>query len=522
MVRLSFALIISAVLLNGCLTPQQTKVTGDTTKLTLASNTINSLSPKAEKKLAAPVVFFPNHMGNFKYTAFLDSQTCSSSFYNFDFSAKSTEAAKQTIKNYFELTDNAKNATEIDLTIDRASGSLYCASAGIFSGTDCKGSASIVASLTLTDPTGKTERKILRTKDISQRKSYSDDCTAPGSEFEKTFSSAFRALMNSVVSNTGNFITQGTMWQIYGPPKEQANLILEQAQTLHRFRNFLKASDAYKNWFQLVPQDDPRRHQIVKDFELAKNSVPLGPLAGDEIQDCQTCPKLVVIPPGRFQMGDSSGIGRSTEKPVHLAEINYRFAVGKYEVTYGQFDECVADGDCPHKPYHPIGVRKVKLPVAYVNWDDATAYVSWLRKKTGKTYRLLSETEFEHVARSGTQTIYSWGNDIGWGNARCKGCNNDEDYGTTQGGLFPANHFGVHDIEGNVSEWVADCWHPSYEGAPTDGTARTSAPDCKAHVLRGGSWPFGPNAARAASRGFSSQKRNFGGNIGFRVARTLP
>ena len=155
-----------------------------------------------------------------------------------------------------------------------------------------------------------------------------------------------------------------------------------------------------------------------------------------------------------------------------------------------------------------------------VGWDDAQLYVQWLSEQTGHAYRLPTEAEWEYAARAGTTTAYSWGNDIGRNLANCDGCGSqwDEDR-TAPVGSFPANAFGLHDMHGNVWEWVLDCWNDTYSGAPTDGSAWLSG-NCGRRVLRGGSWVSYPRNLRSAYRDwYPPGIRNY--IIGFRVARTL-
>jgi len=155
-----------------------------------------------------------------------------------------------------------------------------------------------------------------------------------------------------------------------------------------------------------------------------------------------------------------------------------------------------------------------------VSWDDAKAYVAWLAKKTGKPYRLLTEAEYEYAARAGTTTAYPWGNAIGKNNANCDGCGSQWDNKQTAPvGSFAANDFGLFDMVGNVWAWTEDCFHDSYNGAPTDGSAWTSG-DCDRRVLRGGSWVVSPQGLRSAFRnGYTADVR--GSGFGFRVGRTL-
>ena len=249
---------------------------------------------------------------------------------------------------------------------------------------------------------------------------------------------------------------------------------------------------------------------------------------GRRFRDCEGCPELVVVAPGSFRMGSRSAeMGRSGhEGPVHRVTIGNTLAVGVYEVTFTEWDACRWDGGCSHNP-RDRGWGRGKRPIVNVSWEDAQEYVAWLSRKTGERYRLLSESEWEYVARAGTTTPFHYGTTVSaeqanfdgrytYGSGR-KGRNRKR---TEPVGSFPANAFGLHDVHGNVLEWVEDCWHESYAGAPTDGGAWTSGGDCTRRVLRGGSWSYDPRAVRSAYRGRVAS--GFRGNdVGFRVARTL-
>ena len=175
-------------------------------------------------------------------------------------------------------------------------------------------------------------------------------------------------------------------------------------------------------------------------------------------------------------------------------------------------------------------------PVVCVSWDEAKAYVGWLSRKTGETYRLLSEAEWEYAARAGTRTARHWGaGEIGqcrYANGadrklkkrykwRSKAASCDDGHvHTSPAGTYQANGFGLHDMLGNVHEWVEDCWHESYEGAPTDGHAWTRGGDCSRRVLRGGAWETLPWSLYSANRIRSTTGRR-SVHSGFRIARTL-
>ena len=242
-----------------------------------------------------------------------------------------------------------------------------------------------------------------------------------------------------------------------------------------------------------------------------------GRALGRRLRDCAECPEMVVVPSGEFMMGSPSGeqYRYDSEGPVHRVTMSEPFAVGVYEVTFDEWDACRRGGGCSHKP-HDSGWGRGNRPVIDVSWEDAQEYVGWLSRKTEAGYRLLSEAEWEYLARAGTTTAYHFGGSIS---------PNQANYGHNEGktvpvGSYPANGFGLHDVHGNVWEWVEDCWHDSYRSAPTDGSVWTSGGDCWLRVLRGGSWTSNPGYLRSADRNkYPATNRNING--GFRVARTL-
>jgi formylglycine-generating enzyme required for sulfatase activity len=243
------------------------------------------------------------------------------------------------------------------------------------------------------------------------------------------------------------------------------------------------------------------------------------------IRDGDFAPELVVLPRGEFMMGSPDGDAQSfdDEKPQHRVKIDYRLAVGRYPVTFEEWDRCAED-EAWHRarhvePYKPSdqGWGRGKRPVINVSWEDIQGYLRWLSGKTGHRYRLLSEAEWEYACRAGTTTAYSVGPTITQYDA-----NFDSKVGrTVEVGSYTPNDWGLYDMHGNVWEWVEDCWNDSYvgEGRPDDGRAWTSG-DCGRRVLRGGSWEDGPEFLRSAIRSrFSTVDRDDG--FGFRVARTL-
>lgn len=238
-------------------------------------------------------------------------------------------------------------------------------------------------------------------------------------------------------------------------------------------------------------------------------------------KDCPECPLMVVVPSGSFMMGASSWDWDSDddEGPRHRVNIDYMLAVGVYEVSFDEWDACVADGGCGgYVPHDEYWGGRGNRPVINVSWEDAQSFVSWLSERTSHGYRLLSESEWEYVAHAGTETKYSWGNNIGYNRANCDGCGSRWDNEQTAPvGSFSANAWGVYDMHGNVWEWVEDCWNNSYQGAPSDGSTWESG-NCSVRILRGGSWLNLPRSLRSAYRfrGITELRTNFNG---FRVAR---
>ena len=258
------------------------------------------------------------------------------------------------------------------------------------------------------------------------------------------------------------------------------------------------------------------------------SEAPLPNPVGSTIRDCAECPEMVVVPAGSYPMGSPADERDrdADEGPVHRVTIDEPFAVGRYEVTFAQWDACHGAGGCSHRP-DDQGRGRGNRPVLGVSWDDAQEYARWLSGRTGWSYRLLSESEWEYAARARTTTRYWWGDDIGRNRANCDGCGSRWDARQTAPvGSFSANPFGLHDVHGNVYEWVEDCRNPSYVGAPDDGSAWTSG-DCDWRMRRGGSWDSGslPRYLRSANRAAASPPsgRSHNGVLlaGIRVARTL-
>lgn len=240
----------------------------------------------------------------------------------------------------------------------------------------------------------------------------------------------------------------------------------------------------------------------------------LGPLIGllwlataqaESIRDCAECPEMVVLPAGSFQMGMA---GRPATEPVRNVTLP-AFAIGRTEVTQGQWKAIM--GTNPSK-FQACGED---CPVERVTWPDTQEFVKRLSARTGKTYRLPSEAEWEYACRAGQQGRYCGGDDpdkLAW---------YGDEHGSTQpAGQKQVNAWHLHDMSGNVWEWTQDCMHPNYQGAPFDGSA-WEEPECRSRVLRGGSWLSGPQYGQAVIRfGFKPDFRS--ADFGFRVVRTLP
>ena len=215
---------------------------------------------------------------------------------------------------------------------------------------------------------------------------------------------------------------------------------------------------------------------------------------GETFRDCQECGEMVVVPAGSFDMGSNT----EYENPVHRVTIAKQFAIGRYEVTFDEWDRCVEEKGCKFRPEDREWGRG-KRPVINVSWLDTKDFLSWLSQKTGKTYRLPSEAEWEYAARAGTNTPYWWGRDIGSRQANCRECATGLSQQTQPVGSYAANPFGLYDTAGNVAEWVEDCWNDSYRAAPKDGSAWTSG-QCRLRGLRGGSFDSPAKYVRSTAR----------------------
>jgi len=260
--------------------------------------------------------------------------------------------------------------------------------------------------------------------------------------------------------------------------------------------------------------------------------------ASREFRDCPNCPQMVVVPAGHFTMGaqpkEPGGI--PAELPAHPVTVGAAFAIGKFDITRAQFaafaeatrykPDSKCDWRTPRVHGKPMNQTDAD-PVVCVSWRDATAYAAWLTRKTGKAYRLPSEAEWEYAARAGSTSLRPWGDSITHGDANygtdgcCSGfaAGMDRWLYTSPVGSFPANGFRLYDMLGNVWQWVQDCGHADYSGAPTNSSAWMTG-TCETHVVRGGAWFQAPDSVRSASRATDGADFRVG-DIGFRVVRPL-
>ncbi len=226
-------------------------------------------------------------------------------------------------------------------------------------------------------------------------------------------------------------------------------------------------------------------------------------------------PEMVPLPGGRFEMGGAPTTLNPDERPRHLVTVA-PIAVSRHEVTFAEYDRFAR---ATNRRLPDSGeVDRAEHPVVHVTWDDAHAYAQWLSRETGKRYRLPSEAEWEYAARAGTTTLYWWGNDVGKGNAHCFDCKSGlHPRQTARVGYFSPNPFGLYDTSGNVAEWVHDCYHPDYNGAPDNGSVWDGG-DCTRRVVRGGSFSSASSALRNAKRDKLSPTQGYD-NVGIRLVR---
>jgi formylglycine-generating enzyme required for sulfatase activity len=301
----------------------------------------------------------------------------------------------------------------------------------------------------------------------------------------------------------------------------------------------------------------PIRRTLLPAFLAAALAVSAAVRAQDtkerEFQECDDCPVMVGIPAGSFTMGSPpEEAGRfDTEGPTHKVSVK-AFALGKFNVTSKEFLTFLKESGYQPAPcnpilrlmwrspgggiaYAPYDAEPPRRPAVCLDWKDARAYVAWLNARARMAhpelaarsgpYRLPSESEWEYAARAGTTTARWWGDAIGAGNANCNGFGSKFDYRLlADADSFAPNPFGLYGMLGNAWQWTEDCWHESYSGAPSDGSAWMTD-GCTKHVLRGGSWDNVPIFIRSATRSGSGPdggEFDYSSLAGFRVARDLP
>ncbi len=268
---------------------------------------------------------------------------------------------------------------------------------------------------------------------------------------------------------------------------------------------------------QNPPQAQPTRlAEAVPQQTITKPSATRS-ASGPGFQDCPDCPVIVPVPAGRFTMGRAAG--ERSERPAHEVVVAKPFGLGRYEVTVAQWKTCMVEGGCPDLP--AMRGYTDATPVYNVTHDDAVAYTAWLARITGQRYRLPSEAEWEYAARAGTATPYWWGEKVDGRHVICRKCGSEAFVPATPPPVNsqPSNPWGLVAMSGGVREWLADCWHATYDKASSD-TQPWVVKNCRQHVMRGGSWLDAPEDLTPTRRGFYDTDVPYLAN-GFRVARDL-
>ncbi len=292
----------------------------------------------------------------------------------------------------------------------------------------------------------------------------------------------------------------------------QGELITSSIRTLTRYGETIYLPLAALNTLAFNTQ----RLSRSTDFHY-RSTIDPSTLLQDRMADGTPGPLMARLPGGKYKRGDLQGDGDSDEKPPITMQIK-PFAIGVYEVTFDEYELFCSDTgrDRPDDGDWGRGRR----PVINVTWEDAIAYTKWLSRRTGHSYRLPSDAEWEYAARAHSTTRYWWGQQVDKPRANCEGCGSIWDgEKSSLVGRFPPNRFGLHDTAGNVFEWVADCLHDDFSTDPSDGSA-VDRPQCGKRVVRGGAWSFPPKEIRSANRWRDFPTRS-SDDTGFRVARDL-
>jgi formylglycine-generating enzyme required for sulfatase activity len=271
-----------------------------------------------------------------------------------------------------------------------------------------------------------------------------------------------------------------------------------------------------------VTEQDRGILQMLSVSPAAQPPLRTGQVFRDQMKNGTDGPEMIVIPAGKFRMGDIQGIGLKDEQPVREVQIRGPFAIGRYEITFDEYD------DFAHTTGRQLpddeGFGRGRRPVIRVSWNEANDYAAWLSQQSGRRYRLPTEAEWEYAARGGSETAYWWGNEMKPGFANCISCGTrPEKRETMPVGSFKPNPFGLYDTAGNVREWVQDCWHDNYQGAPSDGSAweKDHNGQCNGRVSRGGAFrSVNKGNVRSSSRDmYRTGARPYW--VGFRLVREV-
>ncbi|MEH2510988.1 formylglycine-generating enzyme required for sulfatase activity [Nitrobacteraceae bacterium AZCC 1564] len=249
----------------------------------------------------------------------------------------------------------------------------------------------------------------------------------------------------------------------------------------------------------------------------------------DSFKECPECPEMVVVPAGSFMMGTPANeVDRSKgEDPVHRVTIVKPFAVGRFAISFDDWDACLADGGCGGVRGNDNGFGRGRLPAHGIRFNEVQSYLAWLSKKTGRTYRLPSESEREYFTRAGTTTPFWFGKTIGTQNANYyasipydHGPRGEDSKGPKPVDSYAPNPFDLYQVHGNVQEWTQDCFNKRYnEDTPTDGSPWSEG-DCSQRMIRGGAWDDQAQRLRSGAR-YWARDDTPAGKIGFRVVRSL-
>jgi formylglycine-generating enzyme required for sulfatase activity/class 3 adenylate cyclase len=321
-------------------------------------------------------------------------------------------------------------------------------------------------------------------------------------------------------------IAGGTLWYTFAPTGKLPSLVsapvsppaeVQKAPAAKRPAPPAQPAPTVAPTQQAAPQPAPSPVPQPVPSPAPKQAAPLPPPASPATPAAQPTtpavasirePEMVTLRGGSFAMGSNEDV---SEKPVRQVTVK-PFAMGKFPVSVREWNACAAAKACGF-----TATGKDDAPVANVSWSDAKQYAAWLAETTRKPYRLPSEAEWEYAARGGTQTRYWWGDQFQAGMVNCRNCSDipANDQPVKVGSLKP-NPFGLFDMGGSVDQWVEDCWHKTYQGAPADGSAWVEN-DCPSHVIRSGSWRKDSNYARTANRGSYDTNVRYPTH-GFRVA----